>query len=259
MALEEEFGEYKAMFRYEAKVFKEMVDGVARILDEGVIVVSREGLRLRGMDPARVAYIEIDIPSSSFLEFDVVEDVESVDLGVSMETLVNVVKKSKKGDQLEVRIRDDKALFIVEGVVVKRYMLPNLEVAAELPGEVKLEHGVEASVIVDVVKKALKDAELVGNIVEFEGSQDYLAIRGLGEARSRMEARLTPETPALLSLEVREPATSRYDIDYIKKVLNLTKIAESVYIGFSSDSPLEMVFNSPDGSRVRYVLAPASV
>ncbi len=259
MGLVEEFGEYKALFRYEAKVFKEMVEGVAKILDEALIVVSREGLTLRGMDPAKTAYIEIQIPASSFLEFDMPGDVETVELGVNMETMVSVVKKSKKGDQLEARIRDDRVLFTVEGTIVKRYLLPNLEIAAELPGEVKLEHSVEATVIVDVVKKALKDAELVGNIVEFEGSQDYLAIRSVGEAKSRMEARLTPETPALLSLEVREPAASKYDIDYIKKVLNLTKIAESVYIGFSSDRPLEIVFNSPDGSRVRYVLAPAAL
>jgi proliferating cell nuclear antigen len=259
LSLEEEFGEYKAMFRYEAKVFKEMVDGVSKILDEGVVVITSEGLTLRGMDPARVALIEIEVPAASLLEFDLVEGVDRVEMGVNIETLVSVVKKSKKGDQLEVRVKDDRILFKVEGVVVKRYLLPNLEVAAELPEEVKLEHDARATVIADVVKKALKDAELVGDIVEFEATEEFFAIRGVGEARSRMEARLTPDMPALLSLEVTSPATSRYDIGYLKKVLNLTKIAESIDIGFSSDKPLEIVFKSPDGSKVRYILAPASL
>ena len=64
---------------------------------------------------------------------------------------------------------------------------------------------------------------------------------------------------ALLYLEIRKPSVSVYDVSYIKNVLNLTKIAESVEIRFSSERPLELVFKSPDGSRVRYLLAPSVV
>ncbi len=257
--LEAGFGDYKAMFRYEAKMFKETVDGVAKLLDEALITVSRDGLRLRGMDPARIAYIEVEIPSTAFLEFDVAEGVDTAEMGVNMEVLSNILKRSKKGDQLEVRVGDDKILLKVEGTMVKRYLVPNLEIASELPGSVKLEFDASATVIADVVKKALRDVELVGEVAEFEATEEFLAIRGVGEARSRVEARLTRETPALLSLEVNNPSLSRYDISYLKKVLNLTNIAESVDIRFSSDKPLEIVFKSPDGSNVRFLLAPSTL
>ncbi|MCE4603273.1 MAG: DNA polymerase sliding clamp, partial [Desulfurococcales archaeon] len=56
----------------------------------------------------------------------------------------------------------------------------------------------------------------------------------------------------------REPSKSSYDIQYLKNVVGLTGIAEAVEVKFSSEKPLELVFRSPEGSRVRYLLAPST-
>ncbi|BAN89597.1 DNA polymerase sliding clamp A [Aeropyrum camini] len=256
--LEAEFTDYKAMFRYEAKVFKELVDSVSKILDEGLFIITGEGLMLRGMDPARVALVDIEIPSSSFFDFSISGDVDRVELGVNMETLKGVVARAKKGDQLEVRVSEDKVLFIVESVVLRRYLLPNLEVVVDVPEEISLEFDATATVIADVVKKTLRDVELVGDIVEFDAGEDYLSIRSIGTERRRVETRLTRESPALIDLDVKAPATSRYDVSYLKRMLGVAKIAESIELSFSTDRPLMMVFRSPDGSRVTYLLAPST-
>lgn len=257
VGLEGEVQEYDAMFRYDAKLFREMVEGVSKILDEALFVITSEGIRVVGMDPAKVALIEVELPSEAFIDFDF-RGGERVEMGVNLEALKNAVKRGKKGEQLEVRVTTERVYLKIEGSVVKRYLLPNLEVVVDVPGEVKLEFDVTASVISDVVKKALKDIDLVGDIAEFEADEDSFTIRSFGEGRSRVEAKLTRDSPALLFLEVSSPASSRYDVGYLKKVLNLAKIAESIDIRFSSDKPLELVFKAPDGSRVRYLLAPST-
>lgn len=257
-SVEQEFKDYKAMFRYEAKVFKELVDGVSKIIDEGLFLISESGVRLRGMDPARVALVDIEIPSSSFFDYYVAEDVDRVEMGVNMEVLRGIVARAKKGDQLEVKVAEDRILFVVESSVLRRYILPNLEVVVEVPEDINLDFDVEAVLIADVVSKTLKDVELVGDIVEFEAGEDYLIIRSVGGERRRVETRLTRESPALLDLNVKEPSSSRYDVGYLKKMLNIAKIAESVEVSFSSEKPLMMVFKSPDGGRITYLLAPST-
>lgn len=256
LGLEREIEEYDAMFRYDAKVFKEMVDGVSKILDEAVFVITGDGVKMIGMDPAKLALIELELPSEAFIDFDFKGE-GRVEMGVNLDTLKNIVKRGKKGEHLEVRVTTEKVFFKIESSVVKRYLLPNLEIILDVPERIELGFDVTASVLSDVVKKVLKDIELVGDIAVFEADEESLVIRG-GEGRSRVEARLTRDSPALYFLEVRNPASSRYDVGYLKKVLNLAKIAESVEIKFSSDKPLELVFKAPDGSRIRYLLAPSA-
>ncbi len=255
----EEVEEPAARFRYpDAKTFKTLVDSLAKILDEVSFKITRDGVRVGGMDPARVSMIQVEIPYESFLEIEVSEGRDSVEAGFNIGVLKDMLKRGKKGDVVEFIVSDDKVLVSVESKVLKRYLVPNLEVSIDIPEEVKLDHDVEAVVLADVVKKALKDAEIVGDIVELEADEEKLVIRGRGEGRSKVEAVLTRETTALIDLQVKNPAASRYDIQYLKNVIGLTGIAEAVEIKFSSDKPLELVFKSPEGSRVRYLLAPSA-
>jgi len=259
--LESEIEGVVATLRYpDAKSLREFIEALSKILDEARFDITQGGVKVAGMDPAKVAFIEVWMPRESFLEYDLDESRESIYMGVRLESLASALKKGKKGEPVLFRVSDDKVYVQVDSVVVKRFLMPNIEVFIDLPENITLEHDVEASVIAEVLKKAVKDVEIVGKEVEFEANDGKLVIRAKGEARSRVEAVLQEGvSSALLYLEIRKPSVSVYDVSYIKNVLNLTKIAESVEIRFSSERPLELVFKSPDGSRVRYLLAPSVV
>ncbi|MCE4601408.1 MAG: DNA polymerase sliding clamp [Desulfurococcales archaeon] len=257
--LEASIEDVVATLRYpDSKSFREFVEALSKILDEARFEIGRDGVRVAGMDPAKIAYIEIWMPQDSFLEYSIDETRESVYMGVRLESLVNALKKGKKGESVLFKVSDDKIFIQVESAVVKRFLLPNIEVFIDVPENLTLEHDVEASVIAEAVKRAIKDVEVVGKDVEFEAEEGKLVIRAKAETRARVEAVLQEGvSSALLFLEVRKPSVSVYEVSYLKNVLNLTKIAEAVDIKFSSERPLEMVFKSPDGSRVRYLLAPS--
>ncbi len=243
----------------DAKNFREFVEALSKILDEARFEITSDGVRVVGMDPAKIAYIEIMMPSESFLSFNV-EGEEPVYMGVNLESLSNALKKGKKGETLEFAVTDDKVFLQIESAIVKRFLLPNIEVLLDVPEKITLEHDVEATVIGDVLKKAIRDIDIIGKEAEFEAGEGVLTIRAKGEGRARVETILREgQSTALLFLEVRQPSKSAYDVSYLKNVLNLTKIAESVDIKFSSERPLELVFKSPEGSRVRYLLAPSIV
>ncbi len=253
--LMEEIQEPVARLKYpDAKVLKTVVDALAKIVDEAIFKVSEDGVRVSGMDPAKISMIVLDFPREAFLEYDVSEP---IDIGFSMESLKNVLKRGKKGDTVDILATQDKVLIVIEGGIVKRYLLPNLEILSDIPEDIKLEFDVEAVILGDALKKALKDVETIGDIIEFEASEDALIIRGKGDSRSRVEARFTRDTTALIDLDVKNPASSAYDVAYLKNVVNLTGIADTIEVKFSQDKPLMLVFRSPEGSRVLYLLAPS--
>jgi len=250
----------EAEFRYtDAKSFREMVEALAKVLDEAKFEIRPEGIRVVGMDPSKTAYIEIRIPREAFLEYDINEASEDLYMGVNLEVLSNVVKKGKKGEPILFRVTPDKIFIEIESAITKRFLIPNIEIYLDVPDKVEFEHDVEATVLSDALKKAIRDVETIGNIVEFEAQEGRLIIRAKGTGRARAETIFSEGSSALLYIDVKQPSVSVYDVAYIKNVLNLTRIAEAVDVKFSSDRPLELVFRSPDESRVRYILAPYTV
>jgi proliferating cell nuclear antigen len=258
VSLEAEVESPIARIKYpDVKTFKDLIVALSKILDEAKLSLTRTGLRIVGMDPAKVAYIEVHMPREAFLEYEIEEDREVVEAGFNLGVLEDILE-GRKGNPVEMVIAQDKVLVSVEGAVIRRFLLPNLEVAVEELGEVELEHDVKAVVISDVLKKAISDIKAVSDIVEIEADENQIVLRSTGEAGPKVTLRLTRESSALINLEARNPSRAKYDVSYLENTLDLCKVAESVELMFSTDKPLELNFKSPDGSTVRYILAPSA-
>jgi len=238
----------------EAKYMKEIIDSLGKLVDEVAFQLTPEGLRVKAIDPARVALIDIYLPQTAFLEYDVPEEIIA---GLSTANLSKLLKKVKKGDKFVMEVSEEKVVIVIESLVRRTYRFRNLEVPLPEVPEAQLEFNVEAQMLVDVIKHAIKDAETVGDLLELEApDQETLYLRGRGV--SVTETKLTMGMPALLSLEVKNPSKSAYQLEYLKHVVNLTKIAELATIRFSTDMPLELEFSLSEG-RVKYLLAPAAI
>ncbi len=259
--LEQEIENPVAKFQFaDAKSFREIVESLAKIMDEIRFTVTQEGVKAIGMDASKLALIELFFSRDSFLDFYLSEDREEAYLGLQLSSLASMLKKSKKGEPLTFTASDDRVLIVIDSTVVKKFLVPNIEVILDIPGEIKLEFDVEASVTSDPLKKALRDVEVIGDVAEFEANEDALIIKARGEG-ARARTVFSRDSAALTYLEVKQPSRSAYEVSYLKNVLNLTKIADVVDIKFSTDKPLEMVFRlpAPGEAWVRYLLAPMSL
>lgn len=238
----------------EAKYIREIITVLGKLVDEVAFQLTPEAVIVKAIDPARVALIDIHLPQTAFLEYDVSEEITA---GLSTANLSKLLKKVKKGDKFVMEVTEEQITITVESAMRRIYRFRNLEVPVPEIPEAQLEFNVEAQLLVDVIKHAIKDAEAVGDLLEVEApDQDTLYLRGKGVTVT--ETKLTSGMPALLNLEVKEPSKSAYQLEYLKHIINLTKIAELAVIRFSSDMPLELEFSLSEG-RVKYLLAPAAV
>ncbi|OYT40199.1 MAG: DNA polymerase sliding clamp [Desulfurococcales archaeon ex4484_58] len=238
----------------EAKYIKEIVDVLGKLVDEVAFQLTPDALVVKAIDPAKVALIDIYIPQTAFLEYDVSEEETA---GLSASSLSKLLKKVKKGDRFVMNTTEDRVEIIIESVSKRIYRFRNLEIPLPEIPEAQLEFNVEAQLLIDVIKQAIKDAEAVGDYLEIEApNNETLYLRGKGATVA--ETKLVSGMPALLSLEVKEPSKSTYQLEYLKYVAGLTKIAELANLRFSSDAPLELEFSLGEG-RVKYLLAPAAL
>jgi len=249
--LESQIGSPVARIRYpDAKLFKSIVDSLAEIVEEASFTITKDGVKVVGLDPAKVAYIEATIPYSSFLEYELSQD--SVVMGANLSLLSRALVETKKGNSVEFRVTQSQVLIKVEGQAKRTYLLPNIEVSLEIP-EMKLDHDVDVRIMADPFRRAIEDAGEFSNTVEFEATDTYFAVRASGGRRA--EAKFLSGSGSLISLEVKSPARATYDYSYLDKVLSLAKVAEQVEVMFKTDSPVELRFDSATFS-VRYILAP---
>ncbi|MCE4623516.1 MAG: DNA polymerase sliding clamp [Caldisphaeraceae archaeon] len=253
--LESQVGNVKANIRYpNSKILMEISSSLSDILEEVNFEITKEALRIRGTDPAKIAYIEVFMPMESFLDYEVKEE---INMGVNVASLENIISRSKRGDEVTFMVSDDKVLIKIEGEVNKKFLLPNIEVILDVPSEIKIDYDAKVQIIADSFKKALSDASIFSDNVEFVAEENKFIVRSEGEG-PRGEAVFMMGSGSLIGIEVKQEARSKYDINYLNSVLNLAKIAETVEVAFSTEKPLQLLFSIPDNSRVRYLLAPTS-
>jgi proliferating cell nuclear antigen len=238
----------------EAKYMKTIIDVLGKLIDETAFRFTPEGVYVKAMDAARVALIDIFLPPTAFLEYEVPEEMVA---GLSTASLSKILKKVRRGDKLVFEVDEENVKIIVESLVRRTYRIRNLDVPVPEIPEANLEFDVEAQLLVDAIKHAIKDAEAVGDLLEIEApDQDTLYLRGRGQTVT--ETKLVRGSGALAELTVKKPSKSIYNLEYLKHIVDLTRIAELAIVRFSSDMPVELEFSLGEG-RVKYLLAPAAL
>ncbi|MEM4576781.1 MAG: proliferating cell nuclear antigen (pcna) [Candidatus Nezhaarchaeales archaeon] len=244
---------FKAVFR-DARLWYRIVEALSSLIDEGTIKISEEGLRLRAMDPSKIAMIDFEMPRDAFDEYQC--DGEMT-IGLNFDELNKIVKRgsAKEKVQLEVPPGSARLKVILKGKASRSFSIPLIDLEYEELPTPTLSFNVKATVMADTFEEALKDVELVSDYVKLEGRPNAIVVRGQSD-KGEVEATLTAETGALLELDLKEESVASYSLEYLMDMLKANKAAEVATLEFSTNMPLSLTFPIPGGGTIRYYLAP---
>ncbi|RLF13166.1 MAG: proliferating cell nuclear antigen (pcna) [Thermoprotei archaeon] len=244
---------FKAVFR-DARLWYRIVDALSSLIDEGTIKAGEDGLRLRAMDPSKIAMIDFEMPRDAFEEYACEGEVT---IGVNFDELKKVVKRGSAKEKIELEVPPSSARLKItfKGKATRSFALPLIDVEYEELPAPSLSFNAKATVIADLLEDALKDVELVSDYVRLEARSDALIVRGQSD-KGEAEATLTTETGALIELEVKENSAASYTIEYLMDMLKANKAAEVATLEFSTAMPLSLTFPIPGGGTIKYFLAP---
>ncbi|MEM0046796.1 MAG: proliferating cell nuclear antigen (pcna) [Fervidicoccaceae archaeon] len=239
----------------EAAVFKNLFEAISKLLEEVRISFSEEGMKIKAMDPSNVALIDVSFTQDSFSEYQV-ENPMSV--GLSLSTVLKVMKRARRGDRLEIEADEENVLMRLISSSRREYRLRNIEVASQEIPELNLSFTVKVRLLSEPLKVILKDAELAGSSAVFEATEDGKLLI-YSEERGKYRTEITKDSSSVLELTVKERAKSSYDILYLSNILSLTKVSDSLSLEFSSQAPLKMEFEVMGKGKIVYFLAPTQV
>ena len=244
---------FKAVTK-DPKLLRDSIDTIAQLIDDGLFKIKKDGIELSAADRATVSFVDFKLDSTAFDEF---ECDANTSIGLNMLNLLTILKRANVNDTLTLNLdeKENKLEIMFEGDSKRKFAIPLIEIRREeMPQVDKLEFAAEAEVRADVIEQGVNDADIVADSIIIEVSADNLKMYASGNS-SKSELKLFKGTDVLTKLETKDPVSSRYSIDYLKKMIKGSRISDKMKLMLGKDFPLKMVFEGKNAC-LSMILAP---
>jgi len=237
----------------EPKYLKESIAIISDLVNEARFKVNKEAIELVAMDPANVAMVIFKLLSSSFTEYDVKKDVE---IAINLSNLKQIMRRAKPNDMLTLELDPDNKLKIqLKGDNVRTFNLPIIELDEKDQKVPDLKFPVSVNVPSSVLNEAIEDVDVVAESVTFSAEPKKFTIKAEGDL-SQAKIEIKEGDNVKIKLDGEDKVKSKYSIEYLKKMISGSKIADDVTIYFNNDYPLKIEYKTVDKVMLSFILAP---
>ncbi len=229
------------------KIFSEVVNIISELVLEVRLKVNQEGLRIIAIDPANVAMMLFNLPSTAFSQLEV--EKEEV-LGVSLDSLKAVLRRVKSGSVLTITKHENELKLQIQDKIKREFNLALIEIDSEEKEIPNLSFTSKVEMTSLDFAEAIEDCGVVADSCSFISAPDKFQIKAKGSLNSFSSEFSSDE----INLEAEE-ASSKYSLEYLQKMVKATKLTDKIHINFSTDYPLRLEFITPI-LQLSFILAP---
>lgn len=236
----------------EAPAFKDAIEAIVSLVEEGVFDISEDGLRLKAMDPSQISMISFFMPKKIFSEYSVGERTR---VGVDVGKLSKVLARGVTGESVELAVEEGKLLVTFKGAKKKRvFRLPLLDLGEGLEREPKIEYKNKVVVTADALREVLKDAKLLSTHITFSVDDKKLKVEIKGD-EGEIAEEFEKDDSHLKEITVSAAAKATYPLGYLEDMIKATKSETDIVLHIETDRPLKLEY-AVAGAEARYYLAP---
>jgi proliferating cell nuclear antigen len=239
----------------DGKVFRDAVTAVSTLIDEATFNIDPEGIKLRAMDPSRVAMVDFAIQKTAFDEY-VCSEAAKVCLNLG--ELLKLLKRAGKDEAIEMSPDEKTGQFTItiRGKYTRTFSMPTLEVNEEEVPTPKITFNAKVTVTTEGLREALEDVALVSDHVRIETDTENVLMNAKGDILGA-NIELKKGSDALLSVEAKEPSKATFSLSYLSEIVKAAvATSDVVTLEFSTDMPIQLDFKQRYDGRLIYFLAP---
>ena len=159
----------------DAKMLRDMITAISILVDEATFNLAPEGMKLRAMDPSRVAMVDFEWPKTVFDEY--VCDIPTK-MCINITEMLKLLKRAGKDEPVELSIdeKTGRLQIAITGKYTRAFNMPTLEAQEEEVPTPKITFNVTAKATTQGLKDAIDDATLVSDHVRIEADPEKLVI-----------------------------------------------------------------------------------
>lgn len=238
----------------EPKFLKESIGIISELVNDVTLRVDSNGIQIVAMDPANVALVNFRLLSSAFAEYDVSSP---MDFSVNLDNIKNVLKRAKPTDSIVLSMEkgDNRLSIGLVGNNRRTFNIPLINMDSSEHKIPKLSFSTRVEMPSDQLDDAVEDVGIIAESVALmikEGKFLINSENNLSEAKVEM-----PDTDAISIVSNKdEDVMAKYSIDYLRKMVKGSKLADNVVVEFNKDYPLKLGYTVVDKVHLEFILAP---
>jgi proliferating cell nuclear antigen len=232
---------------------KDSIAVISDLVNEARFKISKDGIEMVAMDPANVAMVVYKLLSSAFTEFDVPKE---MDLAINLANLKQVLRRVKANDILTLMVTEENKLQVtLKGGTTRTFSLPIIDIEEKEQRVPNLTFPINVTTASSVLNDAIEDADIVAESVTFGAEPDRFSISAEGDL-SKAHIEIGHGGDTKVTTESAAKVKAKYSIEYLKKMIQAGKLADTVSIGFNQDYPLKLEYKVVDKLLLSFILAP---
>lgn len=234
----------------ESKYLKESISIISDLVSETHFHIAKDAIEVIAMDPANVAMVVFKLLSSTFVEYDVKED---VDISINLLSFKQVLRRAKPTDQIILEVEENKLKIVLKGTSVRTFHLPLIDTEAKEQKVPELKFQATITTDASILNDAIEDVDIVGESVSFLAEEKRLTISSAGDL-SKAKVEIAAEGPTKIVAASKQKA--KYSIEYLKKMIAGGKLADKAVVKFSNDYPMRLEYTVLNKLQLAFILAP---
>ena len=232
---------------------KESISIISDLVNEARFRINENAMELVAMDPANVAMVVFKLLSSAFTEYDVKKETE---LAINLSNFKQILRRASPKDMLTLEMDADNRLKIeLRSNTTRTFNLPIIELEEKEQKVPDLKFPVAVRTTSSILNEAIADVDVVGESVAFIAEPKKFTLQAEGDLnQARIEIKEDDATK--VSTNTDEKVKAKYSIEYLKKMINGSKLSDEVTIQFNKDYPLKLEYKVVDKVMLSFILAP---
>ena len=235
----------------EPKYLKDSIGVISEIVTEGTLKITSDAVELVAMDPANVAMIIFKLFSSSFVTYEV--DGEER-ITVNLNNLKQILKRIKSNDTLTIEREDNKLKLTLQSTTKRTFHLPLIDIETKDQNVRELDFAATVETTSTLLNDAIDDVDVVGESVSFAISDNTFKVSSKGDLTKA--AVDIPSDKATKITAKEDGVKAKYSIEYLKKMIQGSKLADVVQVKFGNEYPLRLEYFVQNKVDLVFILAP---
>ncbi|MDH5481385.1 MAG: proliferating cell nuclear antigen (pcna) [Candidatus Bathyarchaeota archaeon] len=239
----------------DAKLLRDMTTAISILVDEATFKIDPHSIKLRAMDPSRVAMVDFEWSKTVFEEYICTE---STKMCINISELLKLLKRAGKDEVVELSLDEKTGRLQVKitGKYTRNFTMPTLEASEEEVPTPKLTFNVRAKATTGGLSQAIEDAQLVSDHVRIEADAEKIVFNATGDLMGATIS-LQKGSDTLLDLEAKESSKATFSLSYLSEIIKAAAATSDIAtIEFSTDMPIKLDFQQAKEGKLMFYLAP---
>ncbi|MDP2909111.1 MAG: proliferating cell nuclear antigen (pcna) [Nanoarchaeota archaeon] len=234
----------------EPRLLKDSISIISELVNEVTFKIDKDKIEIVAMDPANVAMVVFKLLSSAFVEYDVKE---SEDVAVNLDNLNQVLKRAKPSDTVTIELVENKLKITLRGESTRTFSLSLIDADESEQKIPELKFDTKVEMLSIALTEAIDDMDIVAESVALMAEASKLTIQSEGRFNTaRVELPKNDNTV----ITTKDKVSAKYSIEYLKKIVKGSKLAETVVLNFGKEYPLRADYKIMDRLMLSFILAP---